>query len=97
MQVKNNMNGTLVWRSSSSHFSTFVKDYLISSVVDMLYIYKLICAAHNSLIFQFQNTHLRTHHSPAGPATVLDRQAEIPGFPRVHAKLQAQRIVACSG
>lgn len=69
----------------------------------MLHIYKLLCAAHSYLIFKdifpilSQNTHLRTHHSPASPATVLDRQAEIPGFPRVHAKLQAQRIVACSG
>lgn len=69
----------------------------------MLYIYKLICAAHSYLIFKdispilSYNTHLRTHHSSASPATVLDRQAEIPGFPRVHAKLQAQRIVACSG
>lgn len=69
----------------------------------MLYIYKLICAAHSYLIFKdispilSYNKHLQTHHSSASPATVLDRQAEIPGFPRVHAKLQAQRIVACSG
>ena len=57
--------------------------------------YRLICAAHNYI---FSTTlPLWTHHSPASPATVLDRQSEIPGFPRVHAKLQAQRIVACSG
>lgn len=103
MHVNNSMPGTLVWRSSKSYFSTSVKVYLISSVVDMLNIYKWICAAHTKNISKDippvprENTHLWTHHSPASPAAVQDRQAEIPGFARVHAELQAQRIVACSG
>lgn len=58
----------------------------------------------NSMLTTFKHTYhnkptpalLWTHHTPASPAVLQERQPEFPGFPRVHAELQSQWLITCS-